>query len=281
MGMLYVAFTKPEEDELKKRFLWQKKIGIDVVWKSRGAVLKSEKLVSPQARAGLFYPTVARVRAKPFMKAFKKYALHLGVSFRDFDRGPELLVHSGKVAGVQAGPEKFETAVAVNATGAWSGINTFLPYSPPVRPARGQIVIAQAPHSLKISTILHSLDGGYLVPWGGGRYLLGATLEFVGFKPYNTEKGMAQIRFKIQKLVPGFNSYKILESWAGLRPCAEDYLPLIGPCKIRGLYAANGYYRSGILIGHYAGELLAQSIISGKFPNVLEPFSPNRFASGK
>jgi D-amino-acid dehydrogenase len=63
-------------------------------------------------------------------------------------------------------------------------------------------------------------------------------------------------------------------NWSGLRPFAEGGRCLIGPTRIKGLFLATGYYRSGILIGPIVGKLLAEGIASGKFSPLLKPFFP-------
>jgi glycine/D-amino acid oxidase-like deaminating enzyme len=127
---------------------------------------------------------------------------------------------------------------------------------------------------LPISTIVHSLDGIYIVPWGRGEYLVGSTVERAGFKPHPTKAGIQKIMKGAARLLPAIADLKTKTAWAGLRPLAKNRFPLIGPTPVRGYYWAAGYYRSGILIGNFVGKLLAQGILSGKWPRLLAPFSP-------
>lgn len=277
-GMLYLALDQAEEKELRDRFLWQKRSGIPIRWLDREKIFKAEPFVSRKTRCGIFYPTIGRIEPRRFVKVLRKYLAMSGVRIKTLDE-VSVLRAGNRVVGVRSGREKFFAEAVINATGGWAGSSARLGVSAPVLPARGQIVTLEASaadNGFKISTILHSLDGGYIVPWSRREYLLGSTVEFVGFKPVVTGKGIRQILMKTEKLVPALRRLKQSGSWAGLRPFSRDGLPLIGPAGERGLYLAAGYYRSGILIGCYAGELLARGILSGKIPSALREFSPLR-----
>jgi glycine oxidase len=74
------------------------------------------------------------------------------------------------------------------------------------------------------------------------------------------------------------SSATLVDSWAGLRPRAEDGLPVIGACaEIEGLYFATGHYRNGILLAPLTGSLIAEQITTGVAPAMAHSFSPDRF----
>jgi glycine oxidase len=268
-GMLYVAMNDAEERQLKKRFRWQKRTGLPVRWVSRQEVLKKNPDVVPEMRAGLFYPGIARVQPKKLIAAWVRYLKARGVRFQKMSSLPSLVMTSNKVRGVRAGRKFYEAPCVVNALGAWAGTRGF-GVSAPVLPARGQILMMKG--RLRMATILHSLDGGYVVPWGKNRYLVGSNVEFCGFKPEVTREGLRDILRRNERILPALRQCRTVETWAGLRPYSKKRIPWIGPSRIPGLYMAAGYYRSGILISAAAGKLLAKAIISGKMPPLLKPF---------
>ena len=246
-GMFYAAFNRAEQMELKKREAWQKKTGIPVRWRSAKQILKREPALEKNILGGLDYPAIARIQPKKLLQALERDA---------------------RLAGVHFGASPRPSSITVNATGSWAGLQRALP----ILPIKGQIEIIRS--GLKIKTILHTVNGGYIVPWGSGSYLLGSTVEFAGYDAKVTTKGLQEIRKRTEKLVPGIRSAKTVETWSGLRPYSKTGLPLIGPASKRGHYLACGFYRSGILIGMTAGELLAKSILTGKTPKMLKPFEP-------
>ena len=276
-GMLYVAMTPREEKELRKRYHWQKDCGIPLRLLSAKAILKIHPGIHPQLRAGLFYPNIGRVQPRKLVAALTAYVKQYRGRLIKAAAGVSLAVESGKVSGIRIGKKKWEAPAVVNAAGAWAGIMTDKSLKIPVLPARGQIFLAKG--KLKISTIVHSLTGGYVVPWekaAGGKkiYLVGSNVEFRGFNASVTPEVMKDIRDRNERILPGLRSCRKIQSWAGLRPYSKRRLPYIGPSKIKGLYWAAGYYRSGILMSPYAGKLLAKGIVSGRMPEVLKPFYP-------
>ncbi len=69
----------------------------------------------------------------------------------------------------------------------------------------------------------------------------------------------------------------IVDTWAGLRPCSSDGLPVLGACdEIDGLFYATGHYRNGILLAPITGELISEAIVAGAASPLLVPFLPGR-----
>ena len=68
-----------------------------------------------------------------------------------------------------------------------------------------------------------------------------------------------------------------MDSWSGLRPRAEDDLPVLGESSVAGLFYATGHYRNGILLAPITGELLADAIVANVISPLLSHFSPRRF----
>lgn len=281
-GMLFAAMNQAELQELKRRFAWQRKTGLPVKWLSREAVLRKDPATNPEVLAGLYYPTVARIHPDKMVRVLKLYARSLGVRFLVSSEDAKIFYAGRKAAGILLAGRRIEADAVVNATGAWAsagGIGKKLPVSP----AKGQIVLVRS--GCKISTILHSLDGGYIVPWNDTpmrgnqyEYLLGSTVEKVGFSPKSTQEGIRKIMLKNTRILPALAESRKIRAWAGLRPFSKTRMPLIGPTRTPGLYLAAGYYRSGILIGCYAGELLAETIVSGSIPAVIRPFDPRKYS---
>ena len=64
--------------------------------------------------------------------------------------------------------------------------------------------------------------------------------------------------------------------WVGPRPCTPDGLPIIGATKSPRVYAAGGHGMWGITLGPVTGQLLAETITTGRTPAELAPFDPLR-----
>jgi D-amino-acid dehydrogenase len=66
------------------------------------------------------------------------------------------------------------------------------------------------------------------------------------------------------------------DEWVGSRPCTRDGLPLIGATSSPRVFAAGGHGMWGITLGPVTGQLLAETITTGRRPVELAPFNPLR-----
>ena len=138
----------------------------------------------------------------------------------------------------------------VVAAGPWSSALDGIPDGAtiPVHPIKGQILRLHDPAGAGMLTRVLRMTGGYLVPRGDGRYVLGATMEERGFDTTVTGGGVYDLLRNAFELLPSVTELVIDELSAGLRPATPDNLPALGPGAIRGLHWAVGHYRHGILL---------------------------------
>lgn len=170
---------------------------------------------------------------------------------------------------VLGGGERVRAARVVLAAGAWTAELGGLPADArvPVRPVGGQILRLRDPDGAGLLERVLRFAGGYLVPRGDGRYVLGATVEERGFEERPTAGGVYELLRRARELVPGVLELQIEELSVGFRPATPDNAPLIGRGALEGLVWATGHYRNGILLAPLTAELIA---------GVLAPAGPVR-----
>ena len=118
----------------------------------------------------------------------------------------------------------------------------------PVHPVKGQILRLHDPAGPGLLSRVLRIAGGYIVPRGDGRYVLGATMEERGFDTTVTAGAVFELLREAIELVPGISELVLDELSAGLRPATADNAPAIGPGAIPGLHWAVGHHRNGILL---------------------------------
>ncbi len=122
-------------------------------------------------------------------------------------------------------------------------------------------------------------EGGYLVPRGDGRYVLGATMEERGFDTTVTAGGLYELLRDAGELVPGIHELVVEESAAGLRPATPDNAPLLGRDEtVEGLVWATGHHRNGILLAPASADIVAGVLDGERAP---APFAPGRFTRAR
>jgi len=165
--------------------------------------------------------------------------------------------------------------MGVMAAGAWtSAIDPTTRVE--IEPVRGQMLCFR-PELKLVRQVVYS-SRGYLIPRRDGRLIAGSTSERVGFDKQVTREGITAIRSMAAEIAPPVATLRLVDSWAGFRPRAQDDSPVVGPSdEIDCLCYATGHYRNGILLAPVTGALVAEMIISKSVSPLIVPFSPNRF----
>jgi glycine oxidase len=151
-----------------------------------------------------------------------------------------------------------------------------------VRPVKGQIMRLRDPDGPGLLSRVVRYEGGYVVPRGDGRYVLGASVEERGFELGATAGGVYELLRDARELLPGIVELEIEELSVGLRPGTPDNLPAIGRGALEGLLWATGHHRNGILLAPLTAELIAGLLDGeGAGDGSLDTCDPARFAEGR
>ncbi len=184
---------------------------------------------------------------------------------------------------VLADGEGVNAGQVVLAAGAWTGEIAGLPAHArvPVRPVKGQILRLRDPAGPGLLERVVRFEGGYLVPRGDGRYVLGATVEERGFEERPTVGGVYELLRDARELVPGLLELQIEELSVGFRPSTPDNTPVIGRGAVEGLVWATGHHRNGILLAPLTAELVAEALVAHPGNSVIGLASENQARPGR
>ncbi|WP_263411349.1 NAD(P)/FAD-dependent oxidoreductase [Terriglobus tenax] len=158
-------------------------------------------------------------------------------------------------------------ARVVLCTGSWSG-----PRQLPVFPRKGQMMAVEM--EAPLDTVVRTPEI-YLIPRGGNRLVIGATIEDAGYDKTVHAADIAALKMRAEKLFPPVAAARVVETWAGLRPGSPDGLPLIGALE-EGLYAAMGHYRNGIQLVAATARALGLEVAGEALPQIMTAYAANR-----
>lgn len=283
-GVLKLAFTEAEVDELRQNLVWQSELGLGVGWLSRDEVLRRELEVNPQVMGGVYSPMEGCVRGQQWVDSLVHAAGRIGYRIgARFHKGVQVtgLTRSGnRVTGVETTEGDISAGQVVLAAGPWSGIHgKWLPTDAgvqiPVRPVKGQRILLHQPGFLPKSPV-RNFDA-YVVPQRDGNVLVGATREEGRFDERVTAEGISQMVASGTLSFPGLADATFVSGRAGVRPATPDGMPILGPVPgIDGLCIATGHDAVGIMLSPGTAELMVDYIVDGS-TGPLEPFSLSRF----
>jgi glycine oxidase len=276
-GTLYLAFNERDESELRERFEWQKKAGLNVEKLSAIETHKLEPFVSPEILGSLFFPDDRQVENRKLIHALEKFAEFNGIEIRENCEVKNLLIENGKIVGAETSDEKFFAEKTVLATGAWTSLIKADSFAmPEIKPVRGQIIEFQTAKRL-FQKVIYS-PRSYIVPRQDGRILTGATVEDAGFDKTISDAATEFLRENALEIAPNLANLKIHDQWVGLRPFVSDGLPIVGDfSEVENLFIATAHYRNGILLAPITAKILADKIANDKNSEFFEKFSPQRF----
>ncbi len=278
-GTLYLALTETDQEEIEHRYCWQARAGLAVERLSREEARRLEPCISAEVLCALRFPLDAQVENRRLVAALASAIERYRVRLVTGTHVESLTVERGRIAGVETARGRVDAPVVVVAGGAWASLIALSDAHIPrirIEPVRGQMLCFEASNR-PFQHVIYS-PRGYIVPRLDGRLLAGSTTEHAGFDKRVTGSGVNSISAHALEIAPLVGELPMVDAWAGLRPRAEDDLPVIGGCAdVPGLFYAAGHYRNGILLAPITGELIAESIVDGVASPLLNAFSPDRF----
>jgi glycine oxidase len=193
--------------------------------------------------AGLYYTAEAHMAPHEAMRFLLEAVRAAGVE----------VVFATTWAGPSSGEETVVDCRGLAARGEVAGL----------RGVRGERVIVHAREVALVRPVrlLHPRHPLYVVPWGSGRYMVGATvIESDDASPV-TVRSALELLGSAYALHPGFAEAEIIDMGAGVRPAFADNVPKI-VARGRTLHV-NGLYRHGFLLAPVLAELVADYLATG------------------
>ena len=165
----------------------------------------------------------------------------------------------------------------VLASGSWSSqLARVLEVSIPMKPIKGQMCRVQLEDHFMDYTLHGKMT--YIAPWREGNgFVIGSTMEDKGFDPSVEDGVIDRLIANAAEILPCLKSAPLIESWAGMRPAAEDLMPIMGKSgRYDNLFYSSGHYRNGILLTPNQADYMS-GLIRQTLDNENSEFSPSRY----
>ena len=223
-----------------------------------GTLALEPALVGPVV-GSVYYPDEGLVEPRRFVETIGRAAAEAGAEIRT---GAEV-----------RSLDELEADLVVVAAGAWSRRLVSLPleggkgYHLDVgRSAEGPripVLVQEGAATVAVATPL------------ADRLRLSGTLELAGLDLSISQTRVDAIRRAGERWFSGVAGRRVVDTWAGLRPCLPDGLPAIGR---RGrVIVATGHAMKGVSLAPLTGRLVTQLAAGEEPAHDLTPFDPWRF----
>jgi glycine oxidase len=258
-GTLLLARDRDEAEALDRERALRERLGLRVERLLPSAARRLEPALAPTLRGALHLPDDHAVDPRLVCRALARAAVQAGAVLRPGVEVRDLAELPAEQVVIAAGP--------------WSEV---FGDEARVRPVKGQSLRLLDPAGPGLLDRVMRWDGGYLVPRGDGRYVLGATSEERGFDTAVTAGGVYELVRDASELVPGVLELAVEEAVAGLRPGTPDNAPIIGrSMSDPRIVWATGHYRNGVLLAPVTADLVVAELMGEP---VEHGFGPQRFA---
>ena len=278
-GTIVLALTRDDAEHLRHTYDFQKSLGLELQWLSGAEARRREPHLRPGIPAAVFSPRDHQVENRRLAQGLGEAARRAGVVLREHLAVREVEIAGGRVHAVVTDHGRDPADVVILAAGAWSREIAGIPsaYLPPVRPIKGQMLALRMDPSAPLLRHVIWAPRSYLVPRQDGRLVIGATVEERGFDDKLTAGGLLALLEGAWRAVPTIEELPIAETWVGFRPGSRDDAPMLGPSGIDGLVIATGHHRNGILLTPLTVDTISAYVLTGRLPEIVEPFTPERF----
>jgi glycine oxidase len=279
-GTLIVALDHDDAEALRFTYEFQNKLGLKMEWLSGSEARKREPFLTPNVSGAVFSPQDHQVENRALVDALRLAYMAAGGMLHNHTEITAIECTGDTVTGVRFGDQQLEADVVVLAAGAWSRSIAGLPKEIrlPVRPLKGQMLsLKMDPAEPLLRHVLWAPEGIYMVPRLDGRLIIGATVEEKDFDNDLTAGGILHLLRESWAALPGIDELPIDEMWVGHRPTSRDDAPILGPTALKGLVAATGHHRNGILLTPVTADAISRYILDGAVPNEIKPFGLDRF----
>ena len=232
--------------------------------------------------AALYHPPGGIIRHDAVVWGYARRAHELGVDIHQYTDVTGIHVADGRVTGVQTSAGPIKTPTVVNATAGWATtiadmVGVRLPIV--THPLQALVTEPLKPFldPVLVSATLHV----YISQTDRGELVIGSEIDpYASYSNRSTLPFLESSASHVLDLLPSVAGVNVLRQWAGICDMSPDYSPIMGPVPdVAGFILDVGWGTYGFKAGPVSGRRIAEAIATGVVPEVLRPFSIERFAT--
>lgn len=246
--------------------------------------------LEPQLNRGGRFPIVGGfvqrrggiVRHDAVVWGYARAASSLGVDIIEGCPVEAVEVRGNRVTGVRTSRGRIEAGqVAVTAAGQTNALLEPLGLKLPIVCSTLQAMVTEPVKPLLKTLINSPTVHVYLSQSDHGEIVIGGATD--GYDSHVQRGSLATLQANAAaavELCPVLKQLKILRTWAGIVDITPDTTPIVGRLPISGLTVNAGWGTGGFKAIPAGGEATAETIASGRAPEIIAPFGLSRFEGG-
>jgi sarcosine oxidase, subunit beta len=287
-GLMWLAHTETAMRAERARCLLNQAMGVNTVEINAAEA----KVLCPQldTTGGGRYPIVggsyhvpgSTARHDRVVWAYAQGAMRRGVEVFQNTAVTGLLRDGDRVTGVRTPRGDISAGTVLSAVGGdVTSIANMAGVRVPIRTHQLQAFVTNA-YAQELGPIVSSSELlCYVSQTARGQLLIGHEFERQSSYARNqsTFQFLASCSAKVAYLLPFVRRLRILRQWTGICDVSADFSPIMGYTGADGFLISTGWGTWGFKAIPAGGEQLAELIATGRTPDMIAPFSIDRFAA--
>ncbi len=227
----------------------------------------------------LYHPPGGIIRHDAVVWGYARGADRAGVEIHPYTEVHGLEVSGERVSAVRTNRGTIKAGQVLNATAGWSTLvcamaGVELPITThilqacvtePVKPFLNVVIVSSQMHT-------------YISQSDRGEFVMGSEIEpWTTYRMQGTLNFLQDLARHTLELFPQLEFARLMRSWAGLCDLSPDYSPILGKTELDNFHISAGWGTYGFKAAPIVGKTLAELIHSGRTPELIAPFSLERF----
>lgn len=234
--------------------------------------------------AALHHPPGGIIRHDAVVWAYARAADRLGVEIHPYTEVTGIDVADGRVQAVRTSRGRIAAGTVVNATAGWaSTIARMAGVSLPIVTHPLQAFVTEPLKPFLDKVIVSATYHVYITQTDRGELVIGQEID-----PYSSYSMRSTLPFletgarHAVELLPCIGSVRVLRQWAGICDMTPDFSPIMSYVpEVAGFVVDVGWGTYGFKAAPAAGFRVAELIATGRTPDVIAPFTIERFAKNE
>ena len=227
----------------------------------------------------LYHPPGAIARHDAVAWGYGGRASQLGVEIHQGTEVTGIKQEGGRVTGVITNRGEIGCGKAMQAVAGMSSVMAAkagfkLPISSTTLQACVSAPLKPFLNDIVVSGSLHV----YISQSSRGELVMGGSAE--GYSRYNTHTTLdltEGLMAHILELFPFLGEVPLLRHWAGIVDMTPDFSPIMGETPVENYYIDAGWGTWGFKAIPVSGKRMAETLATGRVPDILKPFRLSRF----
>jgi sarcosine oxidase subunit beta len=289
---LVLVVKETDRASLHANLQMQQELGIDTRFVSRQELLDIDanvRLADDELAA--FESEAGYVEAVQVVASLADAGRRIGAEICEGVEVRGIIVHNGRIAGVDTNEGRYETRCLVLAAGPWAAaVAKTAGVELPVQSCRTQVALFRRPPGLarRVATYADFVQGIYFKPTHGDMIHAGSIGGEETNDPVNPDDyaeaansdWLPGVRQRLSRRYPAMHRGYGRGGYGALYAITPDWHPILDQLPgVEGAYCAVGFSGHGFKLSPLVGQLMAERIIDGQARTLdIAPLRASRFA---